>query len=174
MPANRKPAGQRQDNRPQRALVPVANPGFEGDVVAPTPRPKWLKATKASWADYWSSQVAGAVQGSDMHEVFRLFDFRDDQGRALARWRKNPYVTGSQGQPVANPAFAESMALEKAIVALEDRLGCSVKSRASVGVDFGHAALTVAQLNKLAKESAIDSDDDEALDAELAEEWEAG
>jgi hypothetical protein len=46
---------------------------------------------------------------------------RDLQRRAWTRFHKEPYVDGSQGQPVQNPAFKEAMELERAVVAREDR-----------------------------------------------------
>ncbi len=170
MPANRKPAGQRQDNRPQRALAPVpVTAGEEG--VEPAPR-GWLKATKTAWAAFWTSEVAGAVTPADRHGLLRLFRLRDMQLRAFNRYEKQPYVDGSMGQPVANPALADAMTLEKAVLALEDRLGLSPKARANLGLAFGQAKLTAAELNRMAKEPD-DGDVGEVVDAELASGWEA-
>jgi hypothetical protein len=93
---------------------------------------------------------------------------RDMQRRAWARYAKAPYVDGSQGQPVANPAFDEAMKLERAIVALEDRYGVSLKAFANLGVAVGQANLTAEELNGMAEERGADlagDDDDEWVDA---------
>jgi hypothetical protein len=85
---------------------------------------------------------------------------RDMQRRAWARYVKQPYVDGSQGQLVANPAFDEAMKLERAIVALEDRYGISLKALANLGVSVGQAVITAAELNRMADARDKDSDDD--------------
>lgn len=155
---NRKPVESKIRQRPAKSLTVFAG----GAATVPEPLDEWLAATKTSWAAFWADEVAEAVRPADQSVLERLFTLRDMQSRALARWKKNPFVDGSQGQPVANPAFAEAMTLEKAVVALEDRFGGSPKARANLGLAFGQARLTAAQLNTMTESD--DSDDDEILE----------
>jgi hypothetical protein len=137
----------------------------------PAPSGRWLKASKEAWVDFWTSTVAGVVTTADMPGLLRLFEHRDLQARALSRYRRKPYVNGSTGQPVTNPAFGEAMKLESAAVALEDRLGLSPKARAALGIVFGQAAMTAADLNKMAAEETGDGfDADDVLEVDG---WEA-
>lgn len=165
MPAPRKSVGDRVDNRSQRGLVALAPSG----APAPDPEKGWLAATKREWGEFFGSDQAQALDASTVPGVRRLFQMRDLQSRAWARYKKRPYVDGSQGQPVANPAFDEAMKLERAIVALEDRYGVSLKALANLGVAVGQAKLTAAELNRMALESVHDGDGD-ALEVEG---WEA-
>jgi hypothetical protein len=162
MPAAKKQPGGRVDNRPQRELVVL--PG--GLTSVPDPDPKWLAETKREWVAVFGSAQAATLDGSTVPGIRRLFEMRDLQGRAWARYKKQPYVDGSQGQPVANPAFDEAMKLERAIVSLEDRYGLSLKALANLGVAVGQAKLTAAELNRMAEDGRGDSDgDDDWVDA---------
>jgi hypothetical protein len=122
----------------------------------PTPPKSWLKATKDEWVAFFRSERAAAVDAVTLPPLRRLFEMRDLERRAWARYVKAPYVDGSQGQPVANPAFDEAMKLERAIVALEDRYGVSLKALANLGVAVGQAKLTVEELNRMAEERAVE------------------
>jgi len=165
----KKPRSKRQDNRPQRADLTVV-PVEWAD--APVPAEGWRAETVEAWADYWRSEVAGASTSVDVPGLRRLFEMRDLQARAFGMYRESPFVEGSQGQPRPNPAFDDAMRLEAACVRLEDRIGLTPKARANLGIAFGQAQLTAAELNRRAKEqapSAVDS-----VEAELLEEFEAG
>ena len=168
MPANRKRPDQRQNNRPDRAplevVVPVVAP------PAPAPDRGWRKATKDAWVAYWASDVAAAAQDVDLPSLRRLFTMLDTQAQCWARYTAQPYVDGSKGQPVSNPALDDALKLERAVVALEDRLGLSPKARANLAISIGQAQLTAADLNAMAKEDDADRHED-AIEAELAAEW---
>lgn len=167
MPARPKPKDQRQDNRPQRSpvVVPIKAPRRPAVVRG------WRKATKDAWTEYWSSEVSQAAETVDLSGLRRLFTMRDMQAACWARYEADPYVDGSKGQPVANPALDDALKLERAIVALEDRLGLSPKARANLSMAIGQAAMTAADLNRMAREGDADEDRD-IVDAELVEEWE--
>ncbi len=166
MAAHPKPIDQRIEQGNRRAVPDLrALPGR----VIPDPDTRWLKATKDGWSAFWAADLSGAVEDADLPVIRRLFGMRDDQARALSRWRKTPYIEGSQGQPRRNPAFDESQMLERSIVALEDRLGLSPKARASLGIAIGQARMTAAELNRQAQES-IAHDDHDVIEAEG---WEA-
>ena len=56
--------------------------------------------------------------------------------------------------------------------ALEDRLGLSPKARAQLGVTFGQAQLSAAELNRMALESGeTGGNGDQVVEAELLDEW---
>ena len=167
MPTPRKRSGTRVDDRPQRAPV-VALVSARGEV--PVPAKSWLKATKQEWEAFFSSDLGGTVKGTSLPGLVRLFEMRDLQRRAWQRYKRRPYVDGSQRQPVANPAFGEAMTLERAIVALEDRYGVSLKAMANLGVAIGQAKLTAAELNRM----TMGEDDDEPSEVLEVEGWEAG
>ncbi len=161
----RKRPDQRQDNRPARAALAVIKPALARHPAASR---GWRKPTKDAWVEYWSSEVSGAAESVDLSALRRLFTMRDMQAACWARYEKDPYVDGSKGQPVANPSLDDALKLERAIVALEDRLGLSPKARANLSMAIGQAALTAADLNRMAKE---DDGTEDIVDAELVEEW---
>lgn len=160
MPANRKAPGTRQDNSSSRALATVSQIRGGRQVEAPEARPVWLKATREAWDALWRSDVALAVGEHHLPAVFRLFELRDQQERAMRLYRRQPLVDGSQKQPVANPAMGTALSLERAITALEDRLGLTPKAQANLGIAIGQAGLTAAELNRMAQEAADDDDGD--------------
>lgn len=163
MPAHKKPAGTKQDKRPQRgaALVVVPAAG-EVPAVAPRPNPKWLAVTKSSWETFWTDDVASALTPSERDMVRRAFALRDRAERCFRRYDDQPYVDGSKGQPVANPALADALALERAAVALEDRLAMNPKARVALGLEIGKAALTADELNRRALQETDDDHPEEA------------
>lgn len=159
MANNRRPESIRQDNRPNRDLATVTSiVGSSPAAKKPhKPVPGWLKQTRDQWVEYWESDVAQIIAGHHVPAVYRLFELRDAQSRALRLYKQQPMVDGSMKQPVVNPAMATVQALEKDIRALEDRLGMSPKSQANLGIKIGQAALTAADLNRMALEDADDS-----------------
>ncbi len=164
----RKRPDQRQDNRPARAALAVVKP--TSATRKPAASRGWRKATKDAWVEYWASEVSGAAESVDLSALRRLFTMRDMQAACWARYEAEPYVDGSKGQPVANPSLDDALKLERAIVALEDRLGLSPKARANLSMAIGQAQMTAADLNRMAKEGSVDEDQD-IVDAELVEEW---
>ena len=170
MPAHRKrpdQGGHHQGAPKKPALVVAKLPSSR----QPTATRGWRKSTKDAWADYWASDVSGASEAVDMPTLRRLFTMRDVQAECWARYEGSPYVDGSKGQPVANPALDDALKLERAIVALEDRMGLSAKSRANLSMAIGQAALTAKDLNEMARGDDADSDQD-IVDAEIVGEWE--
>lgn len=167
MPAHRKRPDQRQNNRPDRAPLEVVVP------ITPPPPPAplrgWRKATRDAWVSYWRSEVSAAAQDVDLPSLRRLFTMLDVQAQCWARYAAEPYVDGSKGQPVSNPALDDALKLERAVVALEDRLGLSPKARANLAISIGQAQLTAGDLNRMALEDDVDHTD--AIEAELAAEW---
>lgn len=160
MPNNRKPEETRQDRSPGRALATVTSIAGRNSVVAtkgaPKPGTGWLSGTRTQWIEFWESEVAGILTATHLPAVYRLFELRDAQARALRLYKREPMVQGSMKQPVVNPAMGTVQALEKDIRALEDRLGLTPKAQANLGIAIGEARMTAAQLNAMARE---DDDD---------------
>jgi len=166
-PSTRKAV--KQDDRPQRAALVVQLPTT---TASPDPSPGWLPEIVTAWDAFWASDVAGAVDDASMPAIRRLFDLRSRQAAAFSLYDAEPYVVGSTGQPRINPAFDAAMKLETAITALEDRYGLTSKAKVNLGLAFGQAQLTAADLNRMAAEVAHGGDIIE--DAEVVEGWEAG
>lgn len=161
MPANRKRPDQRQDNSTSRELASVTQ--IAGRAPAQISRHKpgtgWAKSTRDQWEEFWEADVAQVLAAHHVPAVYRLFELRDAQARALRIYKREPMVQGSMKQPVVNPAMATVQALEKDIRALEDRLGLTPKAQANLGIKLGQASLTAAELNRMAQE---DDDDDDS------------
>ncbi len=58
---------------------------------------------------------------ADAAVLDRLERFKSLHSQLVAEWSVRPFLPGSKGQPIANPAFNQAAALEKAIAALEER-----------------------------------------------------
>jgi hypothetical protein len=126
-------------------------------VECPAPRGGWLAGTKASWAAYWWSDLAGAIREAQMPMVDRLFALRDERERsyrALVCGKR--LVAGSQGQPVLNPLIAYVSKCDSEILKLEDRLGLSPRSYLALGSSFAKAAKSLDDLNR-----TVEGDDDD-------------
>lgn len=151
-------------------LVPWPTPDLEvvdGD-GPPTPDAEWLADTRRQWIDLWGSPLVSHLQATDMAELRRCFMWRDELARCRRRARtlrreaeREALVEGSKGQPVANPLFEvaagienQALAIERAAVALEDRLGLSPKARIGLGVSTAKGLNLTAQNAQLA--SAIE------------------
>lgn len=146
----------------------MLNPGESGAV--PLPSQSWLAKTKQAWEAFWSSEVAAVATLEDEAAIVRLHDLRDQHERYLRIVRRTPFVDSAQG-PKPNPAMKDVISIERAIVALEDRFGLSPKARAQLGIAWGQAQLTAADLSRMA---ANDGDNDQALLAEWRQETTKG
>lgn len=168
MPQNRKPEGTRQDNAPSRALASVTQiAGRQPAADAPHPAPRGLlKQTHEQWEDFWQADSSQVIARHMLPAVYRLFELRDAQTRALRLYKRRPMTEGSMGQPVVNPAMGTVQALEKDIRALEDRLGLTPKAAANLGIQIGQARLTAAELNRMAEEEEPSDGDAGESDAD--------
>lgn len=136
-----------------------------GDNDVPEPDREWLAETKRQWYETLRSQLAGHYHETDMAALHRLFMWRDELTRArrsakAMRRQANSeaLVTGSKGQPVANPLFdvaasldAQALTIEGKVTALEDRLGLSPKARLGLGLTREKGLNLAAQNAKLAE-----------------------
>lgn len=134
----------------------------------PTGGKPLLKATKDAWSAFWSTpEIAALVKPADhpaLGRLFRMYDMRERLERLVL---KQPFVKGSTGQDVINPAAKEIASLDGRITALEDRFGVTPMARLKLGLAFGEAARSLDRLNR---EFDADDDSDEGEeDPRLAE-----
>jgi P27 family predicted phage terminase small subunit len=126
-----KPAGRAQGHR-TRPATQLHPPDSDQDTPAP---PSGLSAAgTAAWAAFWSSPLATIVAATDRPALERLFRARDELDRAWRAFKRQRTVTGSQGQQVLAPEARLMAQLEKEIVTLEDRFGCTPAARARLGL----------------------------------------
>lgn len=162
MPAHRKPSGACQQNRADRqpAVVPARQSG-EGAAVPALPLPpgRALAATRRTWEAFWLSDVARAVDPhTDAHRLTRWITCVDEWHRALRLYRAGRLVEGSRGQPAVSPAWRLVSDLEEQLRHAEQALGLTPAARPRLGVVFGEAALTAADVNRLAEAATSSSD----------------
>jgi P27 family predicted phage terminase small subunit len=171
-PAPKDPVSRQRRNVP-RALEVVA---AAREVVAtvtpiafPDPPSGLLKKTTQRWEAFWTSPVAALVdRTSDMPALERLFELYDDCDRYRTAIRKNPMVTGSQGQMVRNPFVKDLKDAQAEVRQLEDRFGLSPRARLALNLTLGTTAKTLADLNADFS-GGVDDDDPRAdfIDGEL-------
>lgn len=133
MPPTAKPSGMRQ-RRNRKDLAVVLEATAIDRQEPPDPQDAWLQATKARWAEFWSSQVALAVEVSDRPALLRLFSLYDERERAMRGYRARRTVNGSQGQPRVNPLAQVVATFDAEIRQLEIQFGMTPASRARLGI----------------------------------------
>lgn len=137
---------QRRVKRPEVGLVAL---GEAPTRLLPKPPAGLLKVSKDRWADFWGSPVADAVdRRSDMHRVTRWITAVDEYERCMPVLRKTRLVKGSMGQPVLNPLAGYLAQVEASLRAAEADLGLTPMARLKLGITFGQAKLTAAELNR--------------------------
>jgi P27 family predicted phage terminase small subunit len=158
-----------QGHRKQNVVALVPNSGMERP-----PAPKGLlKKSKERWDGFWDSDVSQAVQSSDLYALTRWIQATDERDRFHRAVKKEPTVTGSQGQPVLNPLAKRLADLELQIARFEVQFGMTPKARADLGVSAGDAAMTAERLNRMVADARDeDEGDDGAIDGSVVEEVE--
>lgn len=155
----RKPISMLADKRPQRRQGLVLD--FKGPSESAPPMPKLsgkcLAATEALWERFWASPIAQLVnRESDMPRLARWIYYCDEWLRSLRGFRRQRLVTGSRGQPVINPLGDHLLKLEKEINKCEEKFGLTPLDRMRLGITFGEAHRSLADLN-----TELDEGDDE-------------
>lgn len=152
MPRPRKAFGEAADPRNGARLV--VDP--RAVVIANRPpAPKGLlAATARAWDAFWRSEAAALVLPADLPALERLFELRDERTRCMRAARRARMVAGSTGQPALNPLYKHVSTLDSEIRQLEDRFGLAPLSRLRLGVTFGEAARSLADLNAAAATGA--------------------
>jgi P27 family predicted phage terminase small subunit len=127
-----------------------------GLAVMPTELPRPVPAapagllarTTAAWERLWRSPLSSAFLDSDMDALERLFGLKDERQRVVSVARRQRLVEGSKQQPVLSPLLPYIAGLDAEIRALEDRFGLSPRARLQLGVTFGEAHRSLAELNR--------------------------
>ena len=119
----------------------------------PAGRP--LAATRELWERFWRSPIAQAVNiESDRPRLERWITYNDEWYRAMRGLRKERLVVGSTGQIVMSPLAAYVVKLERQIAAVEEKFGLTPLDRMRLGISFGDARRSLADLNE-----GLDEDD---------------
>jgi P27 family predicted phage terminase small subunit len=188
VPARKKPASERQDNRPQRskaklAVVPAkpepkveaeapALTQLDGSPIPEMPPGRWRKPTQQVWISFWStSEIAPVMTEADHFVLYRYIVAVDEYHHAMTGVRKERTVNGSMGQIVLNPLTTWAKTQSDEMRKLEEELGIGLKKRAALGIEVGNAKLTARELNRMTEE-ADDDDTVEIIDASSEEEAE--
>jgi hypothetical protein len=98
---------------------------------------------------------------ADHPALLRLFTLLDERERCARAASKQRLIKGSQGQPVLNPLLKQVAALDTEIRQLEDRFGLTPLARLRLGVTFGEAHRSLADLNRALVEEVADVDEDD-------------
>jgi P27 family predicted phage terminase small subunit len=147
----------RRQRRNRRDLVVVAS----DPPATPPPPAGLLTASTRAWGTLWASPLAATFQPSDLPALRRLFELRDERVRAFRVARKDRIVPGSKGQPVLSPMIGYVASLDAEIRNLEDRFGLTPRARLQLGVTFGEAHRSLADVNASFLEDDRHDDDRE-------------
>ena len=159
MPVPPKPGDRRQRRNTRELGVVMSVPTRSAPV--PAPPAGLLVSTRNVWAAFWASEQASLVMPADHPALLRLFTLLDERERCARAASKRRLIEGSQGQPVLNPLLKHVAALDGEIRQLEDRFGLTPLARLRLGVTFGEAHRSLADLNRaLVEEVAGDVEDD--------------
>lgn len=164
MPPLPKPRATRQNRikRPELGLVDAER----AEYVIPTPPAGLTKYARQRWEAFFSSPPAAAIDlRADLHRLERWIRAVDEYERVGRVFRKARTVNGSMGQPVLNPLAAYLATREAEIARAEAELGMTPMARVKLGIAYGQAKLTAAELNK-----ALDASSH--TDADPDDEWE--
>jgi len=126
----------------------------KGATVVPAlptaPGGKWLGQTKAVWKTFWESPVIDprvVSPETDMIVLHHWITYVDEWFRTMKIVRKGRLVKGSMGQAVLNPLIRYAMQLEDKILKVAERFGLDPLSRMRLGIAFGEAQRSLADLN---------------------------
>ena len=120
-----------------------------------------MAASVRAWQSLWASPLASAFLASDLPALGRLFELRDERVRASRVARRDRVVPGSKGQPVLSPMVGYVATLDAEIRNLEDRFGLTPRARLQLGVTFGEAHRSLADVNASFLEDDRHDDDRE-------------
>lgn len=125
----------------REAVAPACcEPHYVGGPTDHT-RHRWLKRTRAMWAELWASPISNLYSGSDAHPLYMLADLWDEAERARRIYEAQRVVEGSEGQPRMHPALDAMMKATREIRALEAQFGIGPLSRLRLGVELGGALI---------------------------------
>src|SRR5438128_799635 len=139
-----KPADvrQRRNTRPTLTLLP----GKHAPIKPPRPPAGLLPSSRKAWAAYWRSSVAQVAQNVDLGALERWIRAVDEYERCLPVLTQHRLVNGSMGQPVLNPLAAYLAEVGRTIAHHEQAFGLTPLARLRLGIAYGQAKLTAADL----------------------------
>lgn len=146
MPVPPKPSDRRQRRNTREVGAVVSLPSRS--TPAPATPSGLLAPVRAAWDAFWGSEQSSLVMPADHPALLRLFSLLDERERCSRAARKSPLVEGSQGQPTLNPLLKHVGSLDTEIRQLEDRFGLTPLARLRLGVTFGDAHRSLADLNR--------------------------
>ncbi|HWS94469.1 MAG TPA: hypothetical protein VN255_01175 [Mycobacterium sp.] len=114
------------------------------------------KEVQTAWNAYWKDVVSGVTRPSDTPLVQRWARNLDRYHRLLAEADREPVVTGSMGQPRANPVYDIILKIEQGIRLDEAQLGIGPLNRLRLGVALSESAKSLQDLNAEAENAAND------------------
>ncbi len=136
----------------------------------PKPPAGLLARSKELWVSFFESPVASALEPSDMGAVERWVSYVDEWQRVTKTLKQTGLITtGSAGQLRLSPLSDRQLRLEAAIANLESQLGLTLLSRLRLGLLYGRAQLTAADLNAINAEQTRRS-----YERDRNESWAAG
>ena len=167
MPAGRprKSPGRAQGHGAAKPVV------IQRDAATPAPKPpaELSKWSQERWHALWRSDVAGLIDEVDRPRLERWITALDEWHHSSREFRKERLVPGSRGQLVLNPLAAHIKSLEDTVAKAEAEFGLTPRSRAQLGITFGQAVITAADVNKLGEDNRRD-----VLPGALADGYEEG
>lgn len=114
----------------------------------PKPPAGLLASSIRRWEALWDSPVSKAIDVSaDSHRLERWIQAVDEYDRTNKVFRRARLVKGSTGQPRLNPLSSYLAQLSAEIHRAETELGLTPMARLRLGVAYGQAQLTAAELN---------------------------
>ena len=116
--------------------------------------------TKSTATNILIRQSADAInaQRDDVRETL-LHLVEQGQASVERAARRNRLVAGSKEQPVLSPLLGYVLSLDAEIRQLEDRFGLTPRARLQLGVTFGEAHRSLAELNAaFMEEQTLDDD----------------
>ena len=128
----------------------------------PTPPQGLLKAQREVWDQFWTSDVALAIDpASDLPVVSRWIGTVDELHRTQTEVRrmKDKTTLGSSGQLRLHLLIGYADKLTAQLGKLERTLGIGPLNRAALGLTIGQA-MTVADMNRLVADAPTDPDPD--------------
>ena len=118
---------------------------------------KWRPETAALWEAFWTATIAQVVdRESDMPRLLRWIAYWDEWFRSMRAFRRRRMVEGSMGQPAVNPLSAYITAVERKIESIEEKFGLTPLDRMRLGISFGEATRSLAELNADLDEEGTD------------------
>jgi len=148
-----KAAARRQRSRRDMGtdIGALAHPG------RPPAMPRGLcRQAQTAWTAYWNDVVSGVTRPADTPLVQRWARNLDRYHRLLAEADSNPVVTGSMGQPRANPVYDVILRMEQGLRLDEAQLGIGPLNRLRLGVALTESAKSLAELNAEAENAEND------------------